>query len=78
MKFFSNRGKKTYKYVCQITETDPLLVEGFKSDGNKRKFKRIQNDVSEVDYEDIVSFLPKPVETGEFVIFPFEINIQEL
>ncbi|XP_060810031.1 uncharacterized protein LOC132904125 [Amyelois transitella] len=77
-KFYTRRGKKTYKYVCQIVETEPLLVEGFKSVGTKRKFKRVPDDISEIDYTDIISYLPKPVKKDDFIIFPFDINIQEL
>lgn len=60
------------------TETIYLLVEGFKSAGTKKTFKRIRNDISQIDYTDIVSFLPKPTEEGDIVIFPFDINIQDL
>lgn len=42
--FFSRR-KQIYKYVCQITQIDPLLVEGYKSLDNKGNFKRIPKDV---------------------------------
>lgn len=64
--------------MCQITQIDPLLVEGYKSLDNKRNFKRIPKDVSEIDRFDIVAFLPKPVEKGDYVVFPFDINTKEL
>lgn len=74
VKFFTSRGKKSYKYVCQILDLDPLLVEGFKSVGNKKIYKRIKGDISEIDNIDIVSFLPKPVEKKDIVEFPYDIN----
>lgn len=78
VKFFTTRGKETYKYVCQIIQTDPLLVEGYKAVQNSKTFKRIPNDISEIDRCDIIAFLPKPVEKGDQFEFQFEINIKEL
>lgn len=77
-KFFTSRGKQTYKYVCQIHKTDPLLVAGYKSSDNKKCFKRIPKDISEIDRCDIIAFLPKPVEKENLVEFPFDINTKEL
>lgn len=76
--FFTRHGKQMYKYVCQITQTDPLLVEGFKSLNNKKRFKRIPKDISEIDLCDIMAFLPKPVEKENYVEFQSDINIKEL
>lgn len=76
--FFTSRGKQTYKYVCQITQTAPLLVQGYKTLNDKRRFQKIPKDISEIDRCDIVAFLPKPVEDENYVEFPFAINTQEL
>ncbi|KAJ8912343.1 hypothetical protein NQ315_014710 [Exocentrus adspersus] len=69
------RGKQTYKYVCQITDIDPLLAEGFKSFGNKNRFRRILNDISEIEHSDIVELLPQPMEKEDYFEFPFDINV---
>lgn len=58
VKFFTKRGNLLYKYVSQIIESDPLLVEGYKSLNNKKLFKKIPKDISEIDRQDIVAFLP--------------------
>lgn len=61
-RFVSERGKKTYKYMCKIIEVDPeIVVMGMKSIGkNKRKFKIIPHDVSEIKTEDIIEVHPTP------------------
>lgn len=83
-KFFTARGKKTYKYVCRIIGLSPLVVEGFKSTvvGNKRKFRLVRDDISEIDNTDIIAFLPNPLrvqtEGPECVEFNYDINIFEM
>lgn len=82
-KFFTARGKKTYRYVCQITETLPcIVVVGYKSLGDKKKFKLVKDDISDIDRHDIIAFLPEPkaIETqgSNFnVEYPFEVDILE-
>lgn len=78
VKFFTKRGNILYKYVCKIIEADPLLVEGYKSLSNKKIFKKIPKDTSEIDRQDIVAFLPKPQERENCVEFPFDVDTVEL
>ncbi|XP_026326216.1 uncharacterized protein LOC113234910 [Hyposmocoma kahamanoa] len=83
VKFYSRRGKKTYKYVCRITCMDPLLVEGFKSMGNKKDFRLVRDDISEIEETDILSYLSRPrtfasKDNVECVQFNFDVNILEL
>lgn len=59
-KFWSRRGKKTYRYVCRIIDLDPLVVVGFKSLGNKKEFRLVRDDISEIEASDILAYLPKP------------------
>lgn len=63
-KFFSQRGKKTYKYLCKITETHPeIVVTGMKSIGkNKTQFKLVADDVSVIKCEDIIGIQATPTE----------------
>lgn len=81
-KFYSGRGKKTYKYVCRIIDLDPLVVEGFKSMENKKDYKLVRDDISEIEESDILAYLPKPKPlTGhdvECVQFRFDVDILEL
>lgn len=60
VKFWSQRGKKTYRYVCRIIDLDPLVVEDFKSLGNKKEFKLVRDDISQIETSDILAYLPKP------------------
>uniref|UniRef100_A0A6P7F379 Uncharacterized protein LOC114324648 n=1 Tax=Diabrotica virgifera virgifera TaxID=50390 RepID=A0A6P7F379_DIAVI len=61
-KFLSQRGKKTYIYVCKILEVEPeVIVIGYKSiKPSKTEFKMIDADISQISKEDIVEFLPNP------------------
>lgn len=83
-KFYSDRGKKTYRYVCYIIDTTPIVVRGLKSVGDTKKtFKLVFDDISEIEKTDIVAYLPKPIimkdDSGtDLYVFPFEINIHEL
>lgn len=54
-KFFSQRGKKNYKYLCKIT--------GMISIGkNKTQFKLVADDVSVIRSEDIIAVQTTPTE----------------
>lgn len=82
-KFYSGRGKKTYRYVCRITSLEPLIVVGFKSIGNKTDFKLVRDDISEIEETDILSYLSRPraykdKDNCECVKFNFDVNILEL
>lgn len=85
VKFQSKRGKKTYKYVCQIVDIeDEITVVGFKSVGkSKSKFKRVPNDISEIKKEEILEILPEPcqeLDEDENIIYTFNrcIDVLEL
>lgn len=63
-KFSSQRGTKTYIYLCKITETHPeIVVTGMKSIGkNKTRFKLVADDVSVITSRDIVGVQATPTE----------------
>lgn len=78
---FSSQGKKTYKYVCQVLEVDPkVLVVGLKTvRKNKRQFKLIPYDTSEIKVSDIIKILPKPSseeDSNRKRVYRFKINIE--
>lgn len=83
-RFSSRRGKKTYKYVCKIIEVGPeITVIGLKSvRNNKRKFKIIADDISEIKDSDIIKILPDPLEVDEdghlFYVFETDIEVNEM
>lgn len=57
------RGCTTYKYVVTIDsvlENDEFRVIGLKSDGDKKTFKMVDNDVSVIRKSDILGVLPVP------------------
>lgn len=85
VKFFTKRGKKIYRYVCQIVEIESdITVVGFKSvDKNQSKFRRVLNDISEIKEEEILERLPQPLQElddDEHIIYNFtkSINVLEL
>lgn len=53
--------------MYQITKTDNLLVEGYKSLSNKIRLKRTPKGISEIDRSDVVVFLPKRAVTEIYV-----------
>nr|CAI5858507.1 unnamed protein product [Callosobruchus analis] len=74
--FYTARGKKAYRYVCQIALTEPLVVKGFKSFTDKRNFQIVEKDISQIDRSDVVAFLPNPLERSDCVEFPYDIDNQ--
>ncbi|KAH9643382.1 hypothetical protein HF086_015496 [Spodoptera exigua] len=80
-KFGSEKGKKTYHYVCSIEEIidTKLIVQGYKSQKKtKTIFKEVPKDVSIIEVSDIVSYLPKPNYNNECCSFPNDVMIKEL
>ncbi|CAG5044145.1 unnamed protein product [Parnassius apollo] len=75
-KFSSTRGKKTYKYVCRVQEVSDtkIVVTGLKSYKRKNTFRIIEDDISIIDFEDIVTYLPQP-ENLDAELFKFLYNI---
>ncbi|CAB3255555.1 unnamed protein product [Arctia plantaginis] len=78
-KFSSALGKKTYKYVCLIEDItgEKAVVKGLKSYKQKNTFKLIKNDVSIIDFTDIITVLPQPDCVGELYKFSENINVIE-
>lgn len=80
-KFASEKGKKTYHYVCSIEDIidTKLIVQGYKSQKKtKTIFKEVPNDVSIIEVSDIISYLPKPKYNNECYSFPNDVMIKEL
>nr|CAI5839616.1 unnamed protein product [Callosobruchus analis] len=76
--FYTARGKKVYRYVCQIAQTEPLVVKGFKSFTDQRNFQIVEKDISQIDRSDVVAFLPNPLERSDCVEFPYDIDVYEM
>lgn len=84
VKFSSRKGRRTYKYMCQIMEVNPeIVVIGLKSIRRcKKKFKLINEDVSTVRREDIIEVHNHPLEEVDadgnvFFVFETDIGIVE-
>nr|CAI5820842.1 unnamed protein product [Callosobruchus analis] len=76
--FYTARGKKAYRYVCQIAQTELLVVKGFKSFTDKRNFQIVEKDISQIDRSDVVAFLPNPPERSDCVEFPYDIDVYKM
>lgn len=81
--FSSQRGKKTYKYLCKVLEVDPeIVVMGMKSIGkSKRLFKLMTDDVSVIKNEDIIEIQGNPSEkldSDMILYYEFETDISIL
>lgn len=76
----STLGKKTLQYVCMIEDImdDKVVVLVFKSK-SKTDFLAIENDISFIEENDIIMFLPQPKLRGKnYCIFPTEIFVKEI
>lgn len=78
-KFCSALGKKTYKYVCLIEDIseNKAVVRGMKSYKQKNTFKFIKNDVSIIDFTDVIKVLPQPDCAGDLNMFLENIDVFE-
>lgn len=83
--FSSQRGKKTYKYMCKILEVVPeIVVLGMKSIGKtKRKFKFIADDIFVIRREDVIKIQANPSEHidsdgNSFYEFETDIEVREV
>ncbi|KAG5898862.1 hypothetical protein JTB14_003256 [Gonioctena quinquepunctata] len=80
--FYSQRGKKAYKYVRKILGVDSnILVVGSKSaKKSKRLFRLVPDDTSELKASDIMKSLPNhSLEKNDYNIFyKFGIDIEVL
>lgn len=79
-KFSSQRGKKTYKYVCKIIEVgSEIIVVGMKTiRKNRREFKLIADDISEIKESDVIQILPNPsseMDDDGNLLYKFETDI---
>ncbi|CAK1586992.1 unnamed protein product [Parnassius mnemosyne] len=80
-KFGSQKGKKTYHYVCSIEDIidTKLVVQGYKSQKKtKTIFKEVPKDLSIIEISDIITYLPKPKYINECYSFPNDVMIKEL
>lgn len=80
-KFYSTKGKKTYKYVCQVEDVsdEKIVVLGLKSKKKQNTvFNIVENDISIIEYKDIVQLLPNPQIRGKDYVFPCKIEILEM
>lgn len=80
----SRRQKQIYRYVCliqELVEPDGLMVLGLKSTGSKKKFNPVKDDISYINKNDVLEFLPiTSTEHSEDVItycFTNNIDIKE-
>lgn len=80
-KFSSKKGKKTYYYVCSIEDIceHKLVVQGYKSlKKSKIIFREVPNDISIIDENDIITYLPIPTSDGKCCKFPAEVMVKEM
>lgn len=82
VQFSSNKGKKTYKYVCLTEEIcdGKIVVQGLKSyKKNKNVFRIVKRDISIIDLTQIISNLPTPEfeEKENVFVFPSDIAVNE-
>ncbi|KAJ2945181.1 hypothetical protein O0L34_g9251 [Tuta absoluta] len=80
-KFQSTKVNKTYQYVCLIEDVtkNKIVVKGLKSvKKDKKKFRIVEDDVSIIGEEDIITYLPQPEFKQNIYVFPTDINVVEL
>ncbi|CAG4966406.1 unnamed protein product [Colias eurytheme] len=78
-KFYTKQSKKIYRYVCVINEVygNKIVVQGLKSRKSKNIFRLLDNDISIIEIEDIIKYLPEPLRNGDNYIFANDIDIRE-
>ncbi|KAJ2949525.1 hypothetical protein O0L34_g15446 [Tuta absoluta] len=75
---------KTFKYACivkDLHDDGELRVTFLRSVKKKRVFRLDENDISDIDYRDIIRILPEPDKTlrrgQEYFVFLSDVNVSE-
>ncbi|XP_031353826.1 uncharacterized protein LOC116180679 [Photinus pyralis] len=73
------RNSTNYKYVCVIQKikTNEITVQGLQSNKSRKAYHLVDNDISSVEFRQIVGRLPQPeIEVeGRQVLYKFKKNI---
>lgn len=79
VKFYTKQSKKIYRYVCLIEDIygDSIVVKGLKSKKSKNIFRIVQDDISIIDFKDIIEYLPHPRKENDNYIFRRAIDVNE-
>ncbi|CAG4967596.1 unnamed protein product [Parnassius apollo] len=77
--FTQKENKMPQPQASEDINQDKIVVKGLKSKKDNREFKFVENDISIIDVEDVISYFLNAVlnKQKDTVILPFEVEVFE-